>query len=47
MNRNKIMAGSLFLCSIAMIMGMIINNNSYWFAADVFVEPVEKVNFRA
>ena len=44
MKRNKIMAGSLFLCSIAIIVGMIIDINSYWFVVDIFTIVVCCIN---
>jgi hydrogenase-4 membrane subunit HyfE len=45
MNSNKMMAGSLFLCSIAMIIGLLINVNNYWFVADIFTIIVCQVLF--
>ncbi len=35
--RHSIRAGSLFLCSIAIVIGMLLNNNTYWDIVDVSV----------
>jgi hypothetical protein len=44
MNNNKFMAVSLFLCSLAMIIGMILNINIYWFITDIIVIIICAVN---
>jgi len=43
MKRN-LTAFSLFSCSIAIIVGMLVNNKYYWFAADSFVILICGIN---
>jgi hypothetical protein len=44
MDKTKLMAGSLFFCSIAVIIGFILDKEIYWYAVDVAVILICTVN---
>ena len=44
MNKTALMAGSLFLCSIAIIIGLIWNNSTYWYTVDIIVILLCSIN---